>query len=253
MISASGVPLRWIPPTGSEGFTMGTDPDSPGRYVDEGPVQAHLTEGLWVMEHEVTHAMFASMMNTVSHFDGGHRPVDSVTWCEAVLFANRLSAAEGLVPAYLGVEHWPVERCDEVAANGVELRADANGYRLLTEAEWEWSARAGAPTTYAGGDELEAVAWWMGNSDGGPAEVCTRDANAWGLCDMTGNVSEWVQDAYFATLTGGDDPLVMAGGDRVFRGGSWFVAENDLRVANRAWSQPGERWYDVGFRLGRSE
>lgn len=241
MVSPSGIALRWVPATGSGGFEMG------------GATRVVLTEGRWVMESEVTRAMSVIGEPPPEVIEGRTLPWAEVSWCDAVAYANRLSLAEGLTVAYALPSGFESAGCTAALADTVQPVPRADGYRLLTEAEWEWAARAGQATTYAGGDEAGAVAWYAENSGGHAHPVCTKVSNAWGLCDMSGNLWEWVQDGYASTLPGGTDPLVRTGSSRVIRGGSWSYSESSLRVAYRSWNSPGNRWNYVGFRLSRSE
>jgi formylglycine-generating enzyme required for sulfatase activity len=199
---------------------MGSPQREAGRDDDEGAVDVTLPHGMWVMRTEVTQAAYTAVVgknpSRAKRCDAC--PVDSVSWDEAAAFAAEVSRREGVT------------------------------YRLPTEAEWEWAARGAEPYPYAGSDQLERVAWYDGNSGGGPHPACSLEPNAFGLCDMSGNVWEWTRDGYASKLQGGVDPL-GAGSDRVVRGGAWSVTATGLRVANRAWQAPTLRLPHVGFRL----
>ena len=118
----------------------------------------------------------------------------------------------------------------------------ATGYRLPTDDEWTWSAHGGQQTDHSGGNEPGPVAWTAENSNKRTHVGCTRDPNAWGLCDMSGNVWEWTWD-----------PPGGAGSNRMVRGGSWYSNVFGARVAYRNDYAAGHRWASVGFRLSRSE
>lgn len=160
---------------------------------------------------------------------GDGLPVESVSWLDAVRFCNALSESEGLAPAY---------RLD---ADDVAWDTSADGYRLPTEAEWEHACRAGTDGARYG--PLDDIAWHRGNSDGRLRPVGGRQANAWGLHDMLGNVWEWCWDLY--------DPEVY-GTYRVLRGGGWFDEHWSCRASVRRRSHPTFRVDDVGFRVARS-
>ena len=160
---------------------------------------------------------------------GDRRPVESVSWIDAVHLCNALSVRDGLTPAY---------RIDGEQA-GWDRAAD--GYRLPTEAEWEYACRAG--TTGPRYGPLDDIAWYRGNSGGRLHEVGGRRPNAWGLYDMLGNVWDWCWDLY--------DPEVY-GTYRVLRGGGWFDEHWSCRASVRRRSHPTFRVDDVGFRLARS-
>ena len=236
--SPLGVQLVWVP--GGE-FSMGSPADEEGRDNDEG---LHLVtvDGLWVMESEVTQGLWTEVMGSdPSHFDdcGSDCPVESVSWFDAVAFANRLSTLEGLDPAYT------------IQDRRVQWDRRASGYRLLTEAEWEHAARGGQHHVYAGSDDAAEIGWVEGS--GGSHPVCSKRTNGYGLCDMTGNVWEWVWDGYgpyprdhVSNPSGIDDASY-----RVRRGGSYNLSDRNCRIANRYRAAPGIRLRHLGVRLGR--
>jgi formylglycine-generating enzyme required for sulfatase activity len=171
-------------------------------------------------------------------------PVENVSWQDATEFANRLSKLEGLDECYVfedGVVGWP---------SGLEC----TGYRLLTEGECEYAARAGQDHAYSGSDEAEEVAWVSSNSEGQPQPVATRKANAWRIHDMSGNVWEWVWDGHAPFSAAPTvDPLGPEGsGDRVNRGGSWYLSADQACVSRRFSYYTGYRAHDVGLRMGRT-
>ena len=161
------------------------------------------------------------------------RPMTEVSWKEAVQFCNQLSHATGLEACYsMGDDP---DSLDAIRDPG------ADGYRLPSEAEWEYACRAGSSDVRYG--ELDEIAWHRGNSGGGVHDVATRAPNAWGLHDMIGNVWEWCWDLY--------DPRVY-GPYRVFRGGGWYDRPRGCRASCRRKSHPTFRIDDLGFRLARS-
>ena len=172
-------------------------------------------------------------------------PVHNVRWYDAVRFANALSRREGLEACYTIKDktvNWP--RGPECA-----------GYRLPTEAEWEYAARAGTPHAYAGSDVSSEVAWYDETEDDACAHpVAKKKPNAWGLFDMSGNVWEWVWDRHGA-YPGGPrkDPVGPATGkQRIRRGGSWHYPETFSRVAYRCVEIPSRGTTVLGFRLART-
>mgnify|MGYP001359432735 CR=1 FL=1 len=162
---------------------------------------------------------------------GDRKPAESVSWWDAARFCNALSRSEGLDPVY------------RLQPEGEDVSWDpaADGYRLPTEAEWEYACRAG--TTGPRYGELDEIAWYRDNAGDGPREVGGKHANAWGFHDMLGNVWEWCWDLY--------DPEVY-GSYRVLRGGGWFDEHWSCRASVRRRSHPTLRIDDVGFRLARS-
>ena len=171
-----------------------------------------------------------------------------------------MSLAEGLAPCYAlsgcgGDDTWGGEAgfscgtAQPAAALGSIY--ECNGYRLPTEAEWEYAARAGETHTYAGSNNVDDVAWYRGNSDDQTHPVGTKDANAWGLHDMSGNVWEWTWDWKGDYPTGSvtDPQGPSTGGSRVLRGGSFGFTADWTRAANRGWGSPDGANGVLGFRV----
>ncbi|MFD9434219.1 formylglycine-generating enzyme family protein [Streptomyces sp. NPDC060002] len=180
----------------------------------------------------ITQAVFADVTGQwPSAVQGDALPVEGVSWWDAVRFCNSLSQLEGLAPAYrLHAE-----------AEGVDWDASADGYRLPTEAEWEYACRAG--TTGPRYGPLDEIAWYRGNSDERIHDVGGKVPNPWGFYDMLGNVWDWCWDVYDAEVYGSY---------RVLRGGGWFDEHWSCRASERRRSHPTFQVDDVGFRVARS-
>lgn len=135
-------------------------------------------------------------------------------------------------------------------------QTEGDGYRLPSEAEWEYACRAGGQHTYCGGNDLNALGWWDSNSGGRQRPVGGKRANTFGLHDMSGNVREWVQDcwndSYRAAPT--DGSAWTSGGcvGRVLRNGFWRSSSREVRAADRSGNSPGKRYSSLGFRLART-
>jgi len=181
----------------------------------------------------VTQAFYAAVMQlNPSTFQGPQKPVETVSWVEAAQFCNALSALSNLQPCYEIPEN----------AESIKFNLEANGYRLPSEAEWEYACKAGTTAHRYG--ELNDIAWFKENSGGGTHEVGLKRPNAWGLYDMLGNVWEWCSDIY-------DEEIY--GSYRIFRGGGWADEARGILATNRRRSHPvAFKIDDLGFRLARN-
>jgi formylglycine-generating enzyme required for sulfatase activity len=192
---------------------------------------------------------------------GGDCPLELVNWWEALAYANALSRAEGLPECY-ELSGCSGEPGDPMVCSDVTIRSndgtvyDCEGYRLPTEAEWEYAARAGTELLYAGSDAARDVAWNVFVADYTPHPVATKQPNGWGLYDMSGNVREWVQDwfdgSYYASSVATDPTGPSSGDWPTQRGGGWLDLLSDIRVSTRAAGLASVRCDDLGFRLVRT-
>ncbi len=221
-----GMEFVWIP-VGN--FLIGSPMDDADRFTDERQHEVWISEGYWMKRHEVTQGEWVAVMGAnPSRFAicGPRCPVEQVSWEETQEFIGRLNSRES---------------------------GSRYVYRLPTEAEWEYGARAG--TTGARYGALDAIAWYGNNSGRRTHPVGQKRANAWGLHDMLGNVWEWTGDWYGAypsgSVTDPDGP--KAGSARVARGGGWSNNARRVRSANRNSYSPGDRSYSIGFRLVRTD
>jgi sulfatase modifying factor 1 len=219
-----GFLFRWIPPGR---FLMGSPENEEGRWGLEGPVhEVVIRAGFWLGTTPVTQAQWKGVMCTKpSYFKGEDRPVEEVSWDEAVEMTARLA---GQIPGIYS--------------------------RLPTEAEWEYACRAGTETRWSFGEDeaaLEQHAWYDKNCDGQTHPVGLKRPNGWGLKDMHGGVWEWCQD-WFGPYPGESvlNPTGPENGsNRVIRGGSWGYSARDCRSAYRSGYDPGGRGRNLGFRL----
>jgi formylglycine-generating enzyme len=239
--------MRFVAVAGGA-FWMGSPVEEPGRFANEGPLHRVHLSPYWLSKTEVTTDQWRAVMGSVPLPGGaGDLPVVGVSWCDALRYANALSAREGLRPVYRFRGSCGYE-------GTVTWERGADGYRLPTEAEWELAARAGDHGIFAGSHALEPVGWYLGNAGGRARTVAALAPNAYGLHDMSGNVWEWVWDRLgpYAAEAQHDPAGPERGDTRILRGGSWRYEARYARVADRNWSRPGYRSPAVGFRLARS-
>jgi formylglycine-generating enzyme required for sulfatase activity len=257
-------------------FTMGSPANEVGRADWEGPQHQVTVRSFYMGKYEVTQSEYEAVMGTnPSNFKGPNLPVEQVSWFDAVEYCNKRSQREGLSPAY------------SIRGTGdsrtVSLNRNANGYRLPTEAEWEYACRAGTATRFNTGNAETSLAGYANRADqvlkekhpdwlaawkeqipdftivnirdgyGETAPAGSFRPNAWGLYDMHGNVWEWCWDWFGGYASGAQtDPMgATSGTNRVRRGGSWNDGGQGLRSANRNFHTPGYRGLGIGFRLVR--
>jgi len=234
-------------------FDMGCTPGQIACQAVEEPVHpVTLSHDTWIGRTEVTQRQFEGVMgydpSGWSHC-GPDCPVEQTSWHESAAFTNALSAVEGLPSCYACTGDPPEVECSVSVPP-----ADCGGYRLPTEAEWEYAARGGEDLPYAGSADLDEVAWHSGNSGTPTHPVAGKQPNGYGLYDMSGNVFEWTQDHYGPFTA---DPVTDPAGppshdSRVARGGSCFLISPFARTSMRHGIEPNHRAVHFGFRVART-
>jgi formylglycine-generating enzyme required for sulfatase activity len=247
---------------------MGASSNDPGRLSDEGPQRVvKLSRSFWMMRTEVTQGQFQSLMGyNPSRFKncGVNCPVEQVNWHEACAFANALSIKQGLEDCYVCSGSGRNVKCNVKSQYMGNAYYKCKGWRLPTEAEWEYAYRSGTNTPFYTGN---CISTNQANYDGnytlsgcpkGRYRMSTipvgslNAPNAWGLHDMAGNVWEWVYDKYTAypkTSPVVDPVNSNVGSRRVLRGGSWNYFARGQRAAYRYRWSPNYRYFNAGFRL----
>ena len=234
VVPGCGVKLSWVAPGR---FRMGSPAGEAGRSQDEGPLtEVTISRGFWLGIFPVTQEEWKTVAEgeglkvAPSFFRGNRLPVEQVSWNDCQKWLQALNKLE-------------------------KLRLPPNfQYRLPTEAEWEFSCRAGTATPFCSGDAeatLDEYAWHTGNSRGQTHPAGEKKANAWRFHDMHGNVWEWCDD-WYGGLPGGKVTVPrgpVSGFTNVIRGGSWGMPPVQCRSAYRVWNKPVYRDYTIGFRL----
>ena len=251
-------------------FTMGSPDSELDRFYIEGPQHQVTVNSFYMGKYEVTQKEYKEIMDEYwNEFKGGTLPIESVNWYDAIEYCNRRSQKEGLAPAYT-IDKEQIDPNNESQYDErkwtITWDRNANGYRLPTEAEWEYACRAGTTTTFNTGKSITSQqANYNGklpyyNNKGTyrekPMPVGSFKPNSWGLYDMHGNVWEWCWDWYGGDYSSEDqvDPVGMVSGQyKILRGGAWSGGAVEIRSAFRYGDFQYVRYPDIGLRLVRNE
>lgn len=232
-------------------FNLGSPRDEFARYDDEGPIEkVEISRPFWMSKYTITQKQWIDVFSQwpgsepiEAYGKGDNHPAYYISWLDALEYCNLLSQLQGLQPAYI------------LEDNGFRWEQENDGYRLPTEAEWEYAAKAKTRTPYYWGFEPNPLyAWMRDNSHDKTQPVGKKLPNAFGLHDMSGNVWEWCWNWYGPySPTDLVDPLGPDSGLYcVFRGGSWFSGWPFCRTSLRLSFTPDYRWSLLGFRIVRT-
>jgi formylglycine-generating enzyme required for sulfatase activity len=256
-------------------FQMG-NPDTSVGNSDERPVHTVTLTGFYMGKYPVTQEQYQAEMGALpsllpksAYGVGDNHPVYYVSWYDAIVFCNKLSIAEGLIPAYrisgsTNPADWGnIPTSLNNTWNAAEIVSGSSGYRLPTEAQWEYAAKGGNGTpgnyTYSGSDTVGDVAWYSSNSNLMSHEIGKKQPNSLGIYDMSGNVWEWCWDWWgnypnpSIAIAQRDPAGPASGSNRVLRGGSWSYNASDARSVSRIYFIPDLRNASAscGFRVVR--
>jgi len=248
-------------------FRMGNTMNEREGWVDESPVHGVVfAYDFFISSTELTFEAYGKFCaDTGVPFPGdsgwgrGNRPIINVSWYDAIAYCNWLSSRDGYARAY-DDSGTLLDRNGRVATDVSQVE----GWRLPTEAEWEYAARGGSSDIrngiegeekiYAGSDTLEEVGWYSGNADKQSHPVGEKAPNEYGIYDLSGNVWEWCHDRYGPYPgVAAVNPIGPETGDmRAIRGGAWSLAAPSARIANRNYASPVRASNDLGFRIART-
>jgi formylglycine-generating enzyme required for sulfatase activity len=207
-------------------------------FENEKPIHKVQVASFYMEKFEVTQKEWQDVMGkNPSQFKGDGLPVENVSWEEAVEYCNLRSSKEKLTPCYSG------------SGDAIKCNFAVNGYRLPTEAEWEYAAKGGAISKgykYIGADDIESVSWYSENAKNTTHPVGTKKPNELGLYDLGGNVIEWCWDWYadYGSAPLSDPRGPQAGSNRIYRGGNWLLDARNARASRRDYA------IGVGFMFG---
>jgi formylglycine-generating enzyme required for sulfatase activity len=251
-------------------FTMGSPKDEACRFSNETAHKVDISRDITMARTETSQQSFQDLMGYApAYFKSCNRcPVEQVTWHEAAAYCNALSTREKIQKSCYSCTGTPPNVTCKVGpewtTQGMKKIVDCPGFRLPTEAEFEYAYRGGTTSHYYSGDlrtctgknpTLDSIAWYDQNSGKRTQKGAMKQANGWGLFDLGGNVWEWTNDWWKQDLGGARiiDPIgPRTGSNPVVRGGSWDTIAGDMRAAFRDRYTINKRYSTVGFRCVRT-
>lgn len=230
-----------------KGDTLVIGSMAPEAKADEFPLKEIGLKDFYIGVYEVTQREWKMVFpSNPSLFKDDYKPVENVSFYEAIEFCNLKSELDNLQPCY------------EYRDNELFCDFNANGYRLPTEAEWEFAAKEGqrySPYLYSGTSDFQEAGWFLGNSSAQTQQVGQKKPNKLGVYDLNGNIFEWVWNWYSSYSYRIRDPYrgPDSGSDKVIRGGSWYHSTGDMRNTNRGYAKPFTKSNYIGFRVARTK
>ncbi|MEM6630390.1 MAG: SUMF1/EgtB/PvdO family nonheme iron enzyme [Bacteroidota bacterium] len=265
-LARSLAPVVQMVPLSTATYYMGNE--GWGSRKNERPLHEVSIEAFEIAPYEVTQQMWVQVMELDSVPSCQDCPASNLTWYQAINFCNRLSMRHGFRPAYIidSTQNQEQPNPTTTGAPSVYRDSTADGYRLPTEAEWEYAARGGGRSrgyTFSGGNELDSLGWFKANTEAhlshlemSPVMVGKKQGNELQLFDMSGNVWEWCEDIYSLYPGNGDkgkgDIIPLSSSPRVLRGGAFSSGAYYCRIPTRLGRAPQKADVSWGFRLARS-
>lgn len=240
-------------------FMMGGSDDDPDAQINEKPLHRVSIDPFWISKFEISQKQYVSVMgiNPSSFIENENNPVEGLSWYDTVEFCNALSKKAGLKSVYI-IDKTKIDLNNTNSTDTykwiVKINTSADGFRIPTEAEWEFACRGGTDTCYSSGNKFDGdYSWYSGNTNDKSHPVGKKKPNKYGLYDMSGNVWEWCWDwnteSFYLISTENNPSGSVSGSEKILRGGSWINSEINMRSSGRNWAAPCDKSNNIGIRV----